>query len=146
MGCPLHARGAARSPGVGRHAQPPATASETDQPQEDPTGTCSPFSCAPLPGPSPACSLPQAGAGRGRAPQQAVAGVHSPAARWPWFGPVSPQATPLTQPLLVGPSSCGSGHSLVPQEGTRPALEPTRPSIGPAVSVTDSDPQALGVA
>ena len=98
---PSASPGAAQSPEMGRHTHQPA--SEMDLLWEDPTGACSPFSCAPLRGPDLACS-PSLRPGWGRGPQQAAAGDHSPAARQPWSGLVSSQAPP-TLPLPVDLSS-----------------------------------------
>ena len=62
----------------------------------------------------------------------------------PGLGWLAPRLPPLCHSRWTCPPGYGSGHALGPHEVTRPALAPTRPSLGPAVSVTDSDPQALG--
>lgn len=65
----------------------------------------------------------------------------APALVWAGQPPGSP---PLCHSQWTCPPGYGSGHALAPQEGTRPALAPTRPSFGLAVSVTDSDPPGPG--
>lgn len=101
MGCPARAQGAAQSPGMGRHASQPA--SETDPLWEGPTGTLSPFSCTPLPGPGRPAPRPSGQRGAGAPSRQRP--VSTPPQRAsPGLGRSAPRLPP-TLPLPVDPSS-----------------------------------------